>query len=50
MRITLVISSLARGGAERVMCVLASDWAEQGKEVTLVSFDHGEAQAYSLHH
>jgi glycosyltransferase involved in cell wall biosynthesis len=31
------------------MSVLASAWAEQGKEVTLLSFDHGEAPAYSLH-
>jgi len=49
MRITLVISSLARAGAERVMCVLASSWAEQGKEVTLLTFDRGETPAYSIH-
>jgi GalNAc-alpha-(1->4)-GalNAc-alpha-(1->3)-diNAcBac-PP-undecaprenol alpha-1,4-N-acetyl-D-galactosaminyltransferase len=49
MRLTLVISSLTRGGAERVMSILASAWAEQGKQVTLLSFDHGEEPAYSLH-
>lgn len=49
MRLTLVISSLARGGAERVLSILAGAWAEQGHEVTLLSFDHGEAPAYALH-
>jgi GalNAc-alpha-(1->4)-GalNAc-alpha-(1->3)-diNAcBac-PP-undecaprenol alpha-1,4-N-acetyl-D-galactosaminyltransferase len=39
MRLTLVISTLGRGGAERVMSVLASAWAREGKEVTLVKFD-----------
>jgi GalNAc-alpha-(1->4)-GalNAc-alpha-(1->3)-diNAcBac-PP-undecaprenol alpha-1,4-N-acetyl-D-galactosaminyltransferase len=49
MRLTLVISSLARGGAERVMSLLASSWAEQGKEVTLLTFDHRVAPAYPIH-
>src|SRR5260370_17230802 len=49
MSFTLVISSLARGGAERVISILASAWAEQGKEVTLLSFDQGDAPAYALH-
>ena len=49
MRLTLVISSLGRGGAERVLSILAGAWAEQGHQVTLLSFDHGEAPAYSLH-
>jgi glycosyltransferase involved in cell wall biosynthesis len=49
MRITLVISSLDRGGAERVISVLASHWAQQGKDVTLLSFDQGEPPAYPIH-
>jgi glycosyltransferase involved in cell wall biosynthesis len=49
MRITLVISSLARGGAERVMSVLASSWAERGKDITLLTFDHGGTPAYPIH-
>jgi GalNAc-alpha-(1->4)-GalNAc-alpha-(1->3)-diNAcBac-PP-undecaprenol alpha-1,4-N-acetyl-D-galactosaminyltransferase len=49
MRITLVISSLQRGGAERVMSMLASSWAEQGKEVTLLTLERDETSAYPIH-
>jgi GalNAc-alpha-(1->4)-GalNAc-alpha-(1->3)-diNAcBac-PP-undecaprenol alpha-1,4-N-acetyl-D-galactosaminyltransferase len=49
MRLTLVISSLGRGGAERAVSILASAWAEEGKHVTLLTFDHGEPPAYALH-
>lgn len=49
MRITLVISSLRRGGAERVMSLLAASWTEQGHEVTLLTLDHGEVSAYPIH-
>src|SRR2546426_2159979 len=49
MRITLVISSLGRGGAERAMSLLANSWAEQGKEISLLTFDHGDAPAYPIH-
>ena len=37
MRLTLVIASLSSGGAERVMSVLANDWAAQGHHVTLIT-------------
>jgi GalNAc-alpha-(1->4)-GalNAc-alpha-(1->3)-diNAcBac-PP-undecaprenol alpha-1,4-N-acetyl-D-galactosaminyltransferase len=36
-RLTLVISSLAAGGAERVMSLLASHWAQAGHTVTLIT-------------
>src|SRR5260370_3429431 len=49
MSFTLVISSLARGGADRVIYILASDGREQGKEGTLLSSDQGDAPAYALH-
>jgi GalNAc-alpha-(1->4)-GalNAc-alpha-(1->3)-diNAcBac-PP-undecaprenol alpha-1,4-N-acetyl-D-galactosaminyltransferase len=49
MRMTLVISSLWGGGAERVVSLLASGWAEQGNEVTVLTFDHGEGHSYPLH-
>jgi GalNAc-alpha-(1->4)-GalNAc-alpha-(1->3)-diNAcBac-PP-undecaprenol alpha-1,4-N-acetyl-D-galactosaminyltransferase len=49
MRITLVISTLGYGGAERVMSSLASSWATQGKEITLLTFDHGDAPAFPIH-
>jgi glycosyltransferase involved in cell wall biosynthesis len=48
MRLTLVIASLTRGGAERVMSILAGAWVRQGHQVTLLTFDHGEEPAYPL--
>src|ERR1700753_1324194 len=48
MRLTLVISTLTRGGAERTASVLASAWAERGDEVTIITLE-GEAVAYPLH-
>ena len=48
MRITLIIPSLSRGGAERIMSALANLWAEQGRAVTLLTFDHGDTPAYRL--
>src|SRR5579871_1330423 len=50
MRLTLVISTLNRGGAERVMSILASAWAEEGKAVTILTLDHETQPAYALHH
>lgn len=49
MRLTLVISSLDRGGAERILSFLAGAWAKRGREVTLITFDDKEAPAYPLH-
>lgn len=49
-RLTLVISSLQPGGAERVMSHMASYWAARGRDVTLVSFDRADAVPfYPLH-
>ncbi len=39
MKMTLVISSLNAGGAERVLSILANAWAEQGHEVTIITFE-----------
>jgi glycosyltransferase involved in cell wall biosynthesis len=49
MRMTLVISSLERGGAERTASVLANAWAEQGHQVTLITLARDDAPAYQLH-
>ncbi len=39
MRITLTIPSLAYGGAERVLTILANAWIARGWEVTLISLN-----------
>lgn len=49
MRIAFAISSLQRGGAERVATLLANAWSAQGHSVSLVTFEAEGAQpAYPL--
>jgi GalNAc-alpha-(1->4)-GalNAc-alpha-(1->3)-diNAcBac-PP-undecaprenol alpha-1,4-N-acetyl-D-galactosaminyltransferase len=49
MRMTLVISTLCSGGAERVMSTLANSWCAMGREVTiLTTHDAGHAPDYAL--
>lgn len=48
MKLTLIISSLERGGAERILSMLANAWAQRGTEVTLITFDDSEGAAFSL--
>ncbi len=47
-RLTLVIHSLAQGGAERDMAHLARCWAERGDDVALVTLDAVDADSYPL--
>jgi glycosyltransferase involved in cell wall biosynthesis len=49
MRLTLVIASLGRGGAERIMSILAGAWAGQGNKVTLLTLAQEDNPAYPLH-
>jgi glycosyltransferase involved in cell wall biosynthesis len=49
MRLTLVIPSMERGGAERVMSILASSWAENGHKITLLTLKREVNPAYELH-
>lgn len=44
----LVISSLHRGGAERVVSLMANHWAEAGHEVFLATIEGEGTNAYSL--
>jgi glycosyltransferase involved in cell wall biosynthesis len=48
MNLTLVTAELQRGGAERVLSILANGWAKQGRQVTLITFDDPEAPAYPI--
>lgn len=49
MRITLVISSLSCGGAERVMSTIANYWAQRGEDVTLITLHPLDHDFYTLH-
>ncbi len=48
MNITLVISSLSCGGAERVMSMMANYWADQGAEVSFITMDTAASDFYAL--
>jgi len=46
VNITFVISSLAAGGAQRVMSLLANHWAQVGYRVTLLAFSRPGVEPY----
>jgi GalNAc-alpha-(1->4)-GalNAc-alpha-(1->3)-diNAcBac-PP-undecaprenol alpha-1,4-N-acetyl-D-galactosaminyltransferase len=45
-RITLVISALGPGGAERVMSAMASHWSEEGRSVTILTLAPPDARPF----
>lgn len=45
-RITLVISALGPGGAERVMSTMANHWAADGRQVAIVTLAPPDAQPF----
>ena len=48
MKITLVISSLAGGGAERVLTNMANYFSMHGHEISLLTFDDGRSPSYNI--
>lgn len=51
MKLDFIITSLNGGGAERVMVILANNFAKIGYEVKLITFyGKPDGDAYSLHH
>ena len=50
MKLTMIISSLSCGGAERVMSRIANYWAEKGWEITILTLsDGGKPPFFELH-
>ena len=50
MKLTMVISSLSCGGAERIMSQMANYWTEMGWEITILTLaDGGEPPFFELH-
>ncbi len=48
MRLTLVISSLGMGGAERVLSLMTNYWATKGWHITLITLDAAENDFFQL--
>src|SRR5438445_10107904 len=49
LRITLIIESMASGGAARAMSHMTNYWVEHGREVTLITLDSVQDDLYAVH-
>jgi len=49
LRITLIIESMASGGAARAMSHITNYWVEHGREVTLITLDSVQDDLYAVH-
>lgn len=49
MHIAFFINSLRAGGAERVVSRLANYWAQNGRQVTVITLEDTESDFYTLH-
>src|SRR3546814_13023618 len=50
MRIAFIIAALGAGGAERVISLIANDWATKGWQVTVIAFDDPADPVYHHFH
>jgi glycosyltransferase involved in cell wall biosynthesis len=48
-RLALVIHALNTGGAERVLVDMANHWCQQGHDITLITLDTDQTDAFPLH-
>ena len=46
MRISFVLAGLGAGGAERVVSLIASEWAAKGHDLEIVTFEPDDASSY----
>jgi glycosyltransferase involved in cell wall biosynthesis len=46
LHVVVVLAGLSAGGAERVISLITSRWAEEGRRVTVITFDHAEAPVF----
>jgi len=46
LKLTLVIPAITAGGAERVMVILANEWAKKNWQITLLTLDDGQSAPF----
>jgi glycosyltransferase involved in cell wall biosynthesis len=46
VRIVVILSALGAGGAERVVSLLAHEWAQRGHDIAIITFEAPDARSY----